>query len=227
MAGDWIKMRANLLTHPKVVRMSSAFNADRVRTVGGLYAVWCLFDMHSEDGLLEGYTPQALDDLAGLPGISAAMLSVGWLVQSDLGLQTPEFETHNGQSAKRRAQETERKRNDRKLSASGADEMRIREEKRREEVIDTAPSPKSPRGTALPADWTLPDDWKTWAVNERPDVDVVTVAESFRDFWIAKPGKDGRKTDWQATWRNWVRNQRAQPGRRALPAGDVWAGAVN
>lgn len=78
---------------------------------------------------------------------------------------------------------------------------------------DAAPSAKSPRGTALPKDWTLPDDWKAWAEKERPDVDVVTVSESFRDFWIAKPGKDGRKADWQATWRNWVRNQRAQTYR--------------
>ena len=90
-----------------------------------------------------------------------------------------------------------------------------REEKRREEEkTEEAPSAKSPRGTALPKDWTLPDDWKTWAEKERPDVDVVTVADSFRDFWIAKPGKDGRKADWQATWRNWVRNQRAHPMRR-------------
>lgn len=85
------------------------------------------------------------------------------------------------------------------------------------EQSNSAPSAKSPRGTALPKDWTLPDDWKTWAEKERPDVDVVTVSESFRDFWIAKPGKDGRKADWQATWRNWVRNQRAQPMRRAEP----------
>lgn len=83
------------------------------------------------------------------------------------------------------------------------------------EQSNSAPSAKSPRGTALPKDWTLPDDWKTWAEKERPDVDVVTVSESFRDFWIAKPGKDGRKADWQATWRNWVRNQRAQTYRPA------------
>ncbi len=101
------------------------------------------------------------------------------------------------------------------------------EQEQEQEQDKEAPSAKSPRGTALPKDWELPDDWKTWALKERPDVDVVTVAESFHDFWIAKPGKDGRKADWQATWRNWVRNQRAQPGRRAVPAGDVWAGAVN
>lgn len=92
---------------------------------------------------------------------------------------------------------------------------------------DTALSAKSPRGTALPETWTLPDDWKTWAEKERPDVDPQTAADSFRDFWIAKPGKEGRKTDWQATWRNWVRNQRAPTFRKAAPAGDIWAGAVN
>lgn len=31
MAGDWIKMRADLHTHPKVVRISSALDADRLR----------------------------------------------------------------------------------------------------------------------------------------------------------------------------------------------------
>ena len=35
------------------------------------------------------------------------------------------------------------------------------------------------------------------------------VADQFKDFWCAKPGKDGVKLDWAATWRNWVRNQKA------------------
>ena len=47
MAGDWIKMRGDLGTHPKVVRIMSALKADRLRVVGGLHAVWSLFDAHS------------------------------------------------------------------------------------------------------------------------------------------------------------------------------------
>lgn len=85
------------------------------------------------------------------------------------------------------------------------------EQEQEQEQEKKAPSAKSPRGCALREDWTLPDDWKAWAQAERPDVDVQTVAESFRDYWIAKPGKDGRKADWLATWRNWVRNQRTPP----------------
>ncbi|MGR9087307.1 MAG: hypothetical protein ACU841_09570 [Gammaproteobacteria bacterium] len=33
----------------------------------------------------------------------------------------------------------------------------------------------------------------------------------FRDYWIAQPGAKGRKLDWQATWRNWVRSETWKP----------------
>ncbi|WP_342753378.1 MULTISPECIES: hypothetical protein [unclassified Bartonella] len=26
----------------------------------------------------------------------------------------------------------------------------------------------------------------------------------FRDYWKSRARKDARKTDWKATWRNWV-----------------------
>jgi len=149
VAGDWIKMGKDLLTHPKVVRMSSALRADKLRTVGGLFAVWCLFDTHSEDGQLSGYTCETIDEEIRFPGFCAAMQSVGWLETDADGAFLPDFEEHNGQSAKRRAQETERKRAERKTSACDADKKRTREEKRREEVntvADALPSPSAPDG---------------------------------------------------------------------------------
>ncbi len=60
----------------------------------------------------------------------------------------------------------------------------------------------------------LPDNWKPnideieYCKLNRPDLDWKVVSDSFRDYWIAQPGAKGRKTDWFATWRNWVRNQR-------------------
>lgn len=54
-------MRMDLHRHPKVVRIMSALGADRLRTIGGLHAVWCLFDEQSEDGFLDGYTPKIID----------------------------------------------------------------------------------------------------------------------------------------------------------------------
>jgi hypothetical protein len=137
MAGDWIKMRTDLFTHPKVIRISSALKADRLRTVGGLMSVWCLFDAHSVDGRLEGYDAATIDDLIGWAGFADAMKAAGWLAETPEGLSLPDFERHNGQSAKRRAQDADRKREGRS-SASDADTKRTREEKRREEKEDKA-----------------------------------------------------------------------------------------
>lgn len=139
MAGDWIKMRIDLQTHPKVFRMVSALKADRLRIIGGLHIAWSIFDTHSSDGVLVGYTVEAMDAVVGWPGFTQAMIDVEWASVNDGGsLVMPRFNEHNGASAKRRANDSERKRNERKapvrnLSASDADSLRTREEKRREE----------------------------------------------------------------------------------------------
>lgn len=86
------------------------------------------------------------------------------------------------------------------------------------EAVDQNQEQARSRGSRLPQNWQLPDDWRTWAQGERPDLDVPRVAAQFADHWRAKPGKDGRKADWQATWRNWVRNERGTgPPRNAQP----------
>lgn len=64
------------------------------------------------------------------------------------------------------------------------------------------------KGSRLSADWVLPKEWANWAKHERPDLDLRSVGEQFRDYWSAKAGSGATKLDWQATWRNWVRNQK-------------------
>jgi hypothetical protein len=54
---------------------------------------------------------------------------------------------------------------------------------------------------------TLPDDWRRFCLDERPRLNADRVFARFRDYWIAQPGAKGRKLDWSATWRNWVRNE--------------------
>ena len=72
------------------------------------------------------------------------------------------------------------------------------------------PKKEQQRGSRLPTDWVLPEDWKKWAEVERPDLNAQKVGDSFKDFWISKPGAGGTKLDWQATWRNWVRSQKQE-----------------
>lgn len=230
MAGDWIKMRTDLATCPKVVRISSALNADRLRTVGGLHSVWCLFDTHSVDGNLEGYTVATVDSLIGFSGFARAMIDVGWLIESAGGLTLPRFEDHNGLSAKRRAMDSDRKRNVRNLSASNADKKRTREEKRREDIKEhggeAAPSPagvqatpitpKAKRKTALPADFPITADMIVWANERAPAAELSLETEKFLNHFRAKGEV---RADWLASWRNWMLNAQTYAGRRVVPMG--------
>lgn len=153
----WIKMGVNLRNHPKVVRMSSALKADRLRVVGGLWAVWCVFDAHSPDGKLDGYTLAAMDEEIGWKGFSKAMAAIAWLIETADGLEAPDYDEHNGPSAKRRALDTKRKNDEREadrattkggqLSASKADKDRTRGEERRGDSVNGGRS-ISTEGTA-------------------------------------------------------------------------------
>lgn len=82
----------------------------------------------------------------------------------------------------------------------------------------------SPRGERLPHA-ELPQDWRTFCQSERPDLDPDSVFARFADYWRGIPGAKGRKSDWLATWRNWVRDERQRP--RAPGGGpEPWAGAI-
>lgn len=212
MAGNWIKMRTDLLTSPKVVRMASALKADRFRIAGGLLSVWSLFDSHSVDGKLSGYTLKAVDDLAAWNGFSDAMQAVGWLESDVDGVSLPRFEAHNGASSKRRALDSDRKKVVRNLSASDADKKRTREEKRREEYKELFPLPpegagEGDSGSKYPKEFeafwaqypkrdrpaSKPDALKAWNARRKGGVsaqDLITAATNYRNDQVAK-GKAG------------------------------------
>lgn len=76
---------------------------------------------------------------------------------------------------------------------------------------------KPPRGSRLPPDWTLPEEWKIEAesIARSDGLSINAVRESlkFRDYWVGKSGKDAAKADWLATWRGWVRRSLEYAGK--------------
>jgi hypothetical protein len=71
------------------------------------------------------------------------------------------------------------------------------------------------RGSRLSADWQPSPEEVQWARSAGlPSNRIETVAAEFRDYWCAKPGAAGRKVDWSATWRNWVRKSLEWGGGR-------------
>ena len=85
-------------------------------------------------------------------------------------------------------------------------------ERETETKTKTETKQRAQTASRLPDNWQPSDDMIQFCRTERPELQVQMVIDSFRDHWIAAPGAKGRKADWSATWRNWVRNQRAQPG---------------
>jgi hypothetical protein len=156
MAGDWIKMRKSLLTDPRVVRISSALDADRFRTIGGLFSAWCLFDEQTSDGVLDGYTPEVFDDIIGIRGLARAMEMVGWLEITPEKLVATAFSQHNGQTAKRRAQEAVRK-----MSARDADKKADR--KRTESAIEKSREDTNTNAERVAGWWDDQAFSRTWA----------------------------------------------------------------
>jgi uncharacterized protein YdaU (DUF1376 family) len=80
-----------------------------------------------------------------------------------------------------------------------------------EPVIDAAPK-GSAKAKRLSGDWVLPKEWGLWTVDNMK-WDAATVrfeADKFKDFWMAKAGRDAAKADWYATWRNWCRNSKTE-----------------
>ena len=71
------------------------------------------------------------------------------------------------------------------------------------------------RACRLPTDFA-PD--VSWAVSQGlSPSQAETEAAKFRDYWSSK-GANATKTDWPATWRNWVRSAvERQPQNRAPP----------
>ncbi len=151
MAGDWIPMRTDLWTCPEVVRILSGVCPDSVRSlsesvrkkseiVGAMFRTWSLFDTHTTDGILIGYTPELLDSEVGIPNWSANLQHVGWLVIEPQALVMPGFATWLSASAKARLKDAQRKRVER-MGASdscpnsvrkSADKNRTTEQNRRD-----------------------------------------------------------------------------------------------
>ncbi len=144
MAGDWIKLEHATIDKPEVLEMADLLNINEDEVFGKLFRVWVWFDNQSRDGHAGNVTGVTLmkfiDRLVSSQGFAACMKKVGWL--NDDGL--PNFERHNGESAKNRALARDRKAKER--SRESHDETVTREEKRR----DITPLPPLSTSTSTP-----------------------------------------------------------------------------
>lgn len=145
MAGEWLKFEANTPEKPEVFAITVAMGWDDPDlTVGKLLKVWRWFDQQTIEGNAPSVTLSLLDRITGVSGFAQAMCNVGWLVANEAGISLPNFDRHNGKTAKDRCLTAKRvakhKGNAKGNDSGNGDSVTLplpKEEKRREEGKDT------------------------------------------------------------------------------------------
>lgn len=78
------------------------------------------------------------------------------------------------------------------------------------ETQATRASARPARGTRLPPDWQPAPELVRFVLTECTAIDGRTETEGFKEYWLAKAGKDATKLDWQLTYKRWMRKQNAE-----------------
>lgn len=134
MAGDWIKVQKDTPDKPEVLAIASRLGIDPDAVTGKLIRIWSWFDTHTTNGNALSVTFSFLDRLAGVTGFAEQVAMVGWLEQNGNELMLPNFNFHNGETAKKRAMGKNRTEKSRSNAESNASSVtKASPEKRREE----------------------------------------------------------------------------------------------
>jgi hypothetical protein len=141
MAGDWIKFELATIDKPEVLQMADLMDMTSDEVVGKLLRVWGWFDQRSLNGDAGGVTGVTLmkfiDRHVGRQGFAACMKKVGWLGEDGL----PNFDRHNGETAKNRALTKRRMKRLRNADVTQSVTQTPSPEKRREEVKEATSPP--------------------------------------------------------------------------------------
>ena len=230
----WIPSHQELRSHPKTRKAARRAGVSLPTMIGHLHLLWYWALDFAPDGDVARFDAEDLADAAEWDAdpeqLIDALVNCGsgganGFITEDGKLH--DWDEYGGKYGKR--VEAARKAAAARWDAvpapsdtdSNADAMRTHsagnaEERRGEEKERTSPRKRADRATRLPDGW-LP----------APEPDLVSAVgghqaaqrelAKFIDYWAAASGAKGRKVDWQATWRNWLRRASEDRRERAGP----------
>jgi hypothetical protein len=196
MAGDWIKMRTNLDTDPRVIDIATRLGIGELQVVGMLWKVWSWADAHTLDGNAIRVTDVTLDRFTLVTGFADALRKVGWLEGRDGLLSFPRFAEHNGQTAKNRAETKERVAKHRNAKSVTDVTAKALPEKRREEKSNTHSLERESKNELA----TMPDAfhrsdfqevWKLWKSHrQQKQKPLASIEEQSQLYELGRFGVD-------------------------------------
>lgn len=216
MAGDWIKMRVSLADDPAVILIADRLGLDEFAVVGRLQHLWSWADSQSRDGHAAGVTQKWINRYLRCEGFAEAMAEAGWLVLGDTGVTFPNFERHNGATAKARGLATNRKQKQRgsvtqgvtpespDMSRTERDEGVTREEKRREKEQQQqggAPEPSlDARQRFVMTETWQPDEVSLAAhlrmIGVAPELVTPEAVAEFVSYWLTRSEVANNQAGW-------------------------------
>lgn len=213
--------------------------------------VWTLCGSYSANKLTDGYvSAEALRDRGCTPAIRAALIATRpeplWSDAHAGGIQFtrwPKWQRTSAEVKAYREADAERKRKAREAKRNAPTSNNTETSGRTnagpsQPVRPDSGTPKTEtetktetskesggRGTRLPEGWRPTTELVAQMRAEHPHVDLRSEHNKFTDYWRSIPGAKGRKADWPATWRNWIRraaeNNAPRTNGHRVPASDA------
>ena len=245
-------------SHPKVLGIP---RRERLAAIGlwTLAGGWCAKQL--TDGYLAEHM---VDEIGGTHKSAAALVDAGLWELANGGFQFHDWSDYNPtreevEADRNAARERMKRIRSGRSSGGSSAEVRANNKRSSDQVRDPRPDPtrsssgttslppevpthppasmprSNGKGTRIPEPFVVDEAMKDWAVDRGYTAEwCMQQTERFINYWTAKPGKDGTKSDWRATWRNWILKAADDPppnsgrgGRRPNgPDGDLFDRAM-
>ena len=126
----WIKIETHTPDKAEMRHIARICCCSKAEAFLAFFRVFVWLDEQTEDGHVAYFTAADADEIGGLKSFGDALQEVHWIIFGPTGAVVANWDRHNGQSAKRRCLDAERKRAVRMagghVSASKADTLRTR-----------------------------------------------------------------------------------------------------
>jgi len=117
----WIKVETHTPDKTELRHIARVCGCTKADAFLAFFRLFVWLDEQTENGQVDYFTAADADEIAGLSGFGEALQEVRWITFGPTGAVVANWDRHNGQSAKRRCLDAERKRAVRKQSGQTAD----------------------------------------------------------------------------------------------------------
>lgn len=201
--GDWIPFTKSLPKKREVAVIAGATGRSRHEVLGLLCDLWCWADKEAVDGVLPGTSAASLSQVIGADEqFWQAVVSSGWLVVRDNGIEIPNFGKYLGGKARKRLMANDRKRRQRSknenvtlMSRSGHADVTLlsRSERDIPSSLPLKEKEKSPPGPPSKERENIP-----LSSPHPPNPPRGGCARLFDEFWESYPRKQSKAAAFKA-----------------------------